>query len=75
MTMMNSVCKTKTVFTVLNGSTAIYCRCAATYTSLQGVSTNVPLPHMRTSCPHDKMGSGVLVFTLVEHKVTGVITW
>ena len=45
------------------------------YTSLQGVSTNVPLPHIRISCPHDKMGSGVLVSTLVEHKVTGDITW
>ena len=74
MTMMNSVCKT--VFTVLNGSTTKkYCGLAMKYTSLQGVNTNVPLPHMRTSCPYDKMGSGVLVSTLVEHKVTGVVTW
>ena len=51
-----------------------YCGHAVTYTGLQGVSTNVPL-HMRTSCPHDKMGSGVLVSTLVERKVTRVITW
>ena len=28
-----------------------------------GVSTNVPLPHMRTSCPHDMVGSrGVLAY-------------
>ena len=71
---MNSVCKT--VFTVLNRVPLkeILLVCMK-YTSLQGVSTNVPLPHMRTSCPHDKMGSGVLVSTLVEHKVTGVIMW
>ena len=52
-----------------------YCGHAANCTSLQGVSTHVPLPHMRTSCPHDKMGLGVPVSTLVEHKVTGVIMW
>ena len=52
-----------------------YCGHATKYTSLQGVSTGVPLPHVGTSCPHDKMGSGVLVSTLVEHKVTGVIMW
>ena len=51
------------------------CGYAVTYPSLQGVSTNVPLPNMSTSCPHDKMGSGMLVSALIEHKVTGVITW
>ena len=51
------------------------CEWDVTYPSLQGVSTNIPLPHMSTSCPHDKMGSGVLVSALVEHKVTGVIMW
>ena len=72
--MMNSVCKT--VFAVLDRSTTrkILQACCK-ISGLQGVSTNVPLLHMRTSCPHDKMGSGVLVSTLVEHKVTGVITW
>ena len=37
------------------------------------VSTTVPLPHMRTSCPHDIVGSGPLGSTLGECKVTGVI--
>ena len=42
---------------------------------LLGVSTSVPLPHMRTSCRHDIVGSGLLESTLVELKVTGVIAW
>ena len=42
---------------------------------LLGASTSVPLPHMRTSCPHDIVGLGLLESTLVELKVTGVITW
>ena len=39
------------------------------------VSTSVPLPHMRTSCPHDIVGSGLLGSVLGECKVTGVIAW
>ena len=42
---------------------------------LLGASTSVPLPHMRTSCHHDIVGSHLLESTLVELKVTGVITW
>ena len=42
---------------------------------LLGVSTSVSLPHMRTSCPHDIVGSGLLESTLVELTVTGVIMW
>ena len=42
---------------------------------LLGVSTSVPLPYMRRSCPHDIVGSGLLGSTLGEHKVTGVIMW
>ena len=42
---------------------------------LLGLSTSVPLPHMRTPCPHDIVGSGLLESTLVEFEVTGVITW
>ena len=72
MTMMNSAYKTKTVFTVLNGSTATKVLWVChNISSLQGVSTNVPLPHMSTSCPHDKMGSGVLVSALVEESSFG----
>ena len=71
---MNSVCKT--VFTVLNRSTTrkILWVCHKIYKFARG-EYQCTLPHMRTSCPHDKMGSGVVVSTLVEHKVTGVITW
>ena len=41
---------------------------------LSEASASVPLPHMGTSCPHDIVGSGLLESTLVEHKVTEVIT-